>query len=133
MTSLLRTVLIATRAASLIISASLPAQAANQFVRGSASFYDGTWSVVIQTTRGDCPASVRAGVRILAGRVLAEDESYLVNGRVAPNGAVYVNVAAGGKSAGGAGHLSRNVGQGLWRTPSGDCSGEWTAARREYD
>ena len=34
---------------------------------------------MIQTTRGDCPAAIRAGVRILAGRVLAEDQSYSVS------------------------------------------------------
>jgi hypothetical protein len=122
------------RAASIFLAAavlggtSLPSQAAPS---RSAAAYDGEWSVVIQTTRGDCPAAIRAGVRILAGRVLAEDQNYAVAGRVAANGAVRVNVAAGGQSAGGFGRLSRNVGRGLWRTRSGECAGQWTAARRE--
>jgi hypothetical protein len=131
MTSILRTVFTATRTALMVVSASLPAQAANQLAHGGTSLYDGAWSVVIQTTRGDCPAAVRAGVHISAGRVLANDQSYSVEGRVAPDGAIRVNVSAGSQAAGGFGHLSRNAGQGFWRTRSGECSGQWTAARRE--
>ena len=95
------------------------------------SFYDGDWSVLIQTTRGNCPPALRAGVRILGGRVLAEDSSFQLNGEVASGGAVRVTVSAGGQSAGGFGRLSRDSGGGLWRTSSGECSGQWTAARRE--
>jgi len=72
---------------------------------------------------------LRAGVSVLAGRVLSKDQSYAVDGRVAPNGAVRVQLSAGSQAAGGFGRLSRNAGQGLWRTRSGECSGQWTAAR----
>ncbi|MCL2430608.1 MAG: hypothetical protein FWD12_15380, partial [Alphaproteobacteria bacterium] len=44
--------------------------------RGRARVYDGAWSIVIETTRGNCPAAIRAGVHILAGRLLADDQSY---------------------------------------------------------
>jgi hypothetical protein len=98
--------------------------------RGGARFYDGAWSVVIETTRGNCPAAIRAGVRILGGRLLADDQSYRLNGRVAADGAVRVTVSAAGQSAGGSGRLGRNVGRGLWRTSLGECSGQWTAERR---
>ncbi len=128
MKSRLRTSSIFVSAAFLIAGASLPSQAAQPRAAGR---YDGVWSVVIQTMRGDCPAAVRAGVRILGGRVLAEDQAYSVAGHVAPNGAVHVNVSAGGQDAGGFGRLWRNAGRGLWRTRSGECSGQWTAARRE--
>ena len=131
MTNLLRTALIIGCVTLPAVGASLSAQAANQIAQRITSPYDGEWSVVIQTTRGDCLASLRAGVRILAGRVLANDQSYSVNGRVAPNGAIRVNVSAGGQGAGGFGRLSRNAGRGLWRTLSGECSGQWTAARRK--
>ena len=128
MTNCLRTSFIFISAAFLIAGASLPSQAAQLRTAGR---YDGEWSVVIQTTRGDRPAAVRAGVRILGGRMLAEDQGYSVAGHVAPSGAVHVNVSAGNQSAGGSGRLWRNAGQGLWRTQSGECSGQWTAARRE--
>ena len=130
MTSHLRAIFIIFISAALLIAgASVPSQATPQRSSGP---YDGEWSVVIQTTRGDCPAAIRVGLRILAGRVLAEDQSYSVAGRVAANGAVRVRVSAGSQAAGGFGHLWRNAGQGLWRTPSGECSGQWSAARREW-
>jgi hypothetical protein len=131
MTSLLRPIIIATFAALLVVNASLPSQAACHVThRGSVLLYDGAWSIVFQTTQGICPATIRAGVRILAGRVLPTDKDYVVEGEVAPTGAVRVNVSASGQSAGGSGHLSRNTGQGDWRTSSGECAGQWTAERR---
>jgi hypothetical protein len=131
MISLSRSVVINSCAALLIAGATLPSEAANQLAQRGASPYDGVWSIVIQTTRGDCPAAIRAGVHISGGHVLANDISYSVEGHVAPNGALRVNVSAGGQGAGGFGHLSRNTGQGSWRTRSGECSGRWTAERRE--
>jgi hypothetical protein len=125
MTNLSHTFLIASFAALLIASASEPSEAASR----GAHLYDGAWSVVIQTTRGNCPPAIRAGVSILAGRLISNDENYAVDGRVAPNGAIRVNVSAGGQGAGGFGRLSHNAGRGLWRTWSGECSGQWTAAR----
>jgi hypothetical protein len=109
-----------------------PSYAAHRNVarRGTRAF-DGLWSVVMQTTRGDCPAAVRAGVRILAGRLSAEDQSYGIDGRVAPSGAVRVMVSAAGQTGGAFGHLSREAGRGYWRTSSGECAGQWTAARRD--
>jgi hypothetical protein len=107
-----------------------PQAAHRNIVRHGMSIYDGEWSVLIQTTRGNCPAALRAGVRILGGRILAEDQSYQLNGEVASGGGVRVTVSAGGQSASGFGRLSRDSGRGLWRTPSGECSGQWNAARR---
>jgi hypothetical protein len=125
MKSLSPVLLIVSRAALLLISAIEPSQAAS----GGARLYDGTWSVVVQTTRGDCPVALRAGVRIVAGRLLADDQAYAVEGRVSPDGSVRVKVSAGSQAAGGFGRLSQNAGQGLWRTRSGECAGKWTAAR----
>jgi len=115
----------------LVAMAGAPSQAAHRTTPRRGSFYDGDWSVLIQTTRGDCPAALRAGVRIRGGRVLAEDSSFQLNGEVAPGGAVRVTVSAAGQTAGGSGRLSRDSGGGLWRTWSGTCSGQWTAGRRE--
>jgi hypothetical protein len=114
MTSLLATVFSVPRAALLVVTANLQAQAANQRAHGGESFYDQVWSVMIQTTRGDCPAAARAGVRISAGRVPPKDAGCSIEGHVAPNGALRVNVRP---AAGGFVHRSPNVGRKLWRRP----------------
>jgi hypothetical protein len=118
--------------ACAVIMAGAPSEAARRIVphRGIGA-YDGDWSVLVQTTRGNCPPALRAGVVIRGGRVLADDPGYQLNGEVAPGGAVRVTVSAGGQSADGFGRLSRASGAGSWRTPSGQCAGRWTAARRE--
>jgi hypothetical protein len=131
MTRLSRTLIATACTTVLIASPILPSLAASQLAQRAANPYDGAWSVVIQTTRGDCPAAIRAGVRIYAGHVLSNDPGYSVEGRVATNGALRVNVSTGGQGAGGFGRLWHTAGRGLWRTWSGQCSGQWTAARRE--
>ena len=71
-------------------------------------------------------------MRVAGGRVFADDQSYQVNGTVAANGATRVTVSEQGQSASGTGRLSGNAGAGRWRTSTGQCSGQWTAARRTY-
>jgi hypothetical protein len=113
-------------AAAAVLVAAIPfaAQAANR--------YDGNWSVTIFTKSGNCPSSLRYSVRVARGRVLSDDQSYQVNGSVAPNGATRVTVSQNGQSAGGTGRLSGNTGAGRWRTATGQCAGQWTAERRTY-
>ena len=94
-----------------------------------AGNFDGSWSVVINTVRGDCGSGLRYGVRIIGGRVVGENGGYSVGGAVAPSGAIRVVVAESGRSASGTGRLSGNSGGGVWRTSSGECSGHWAAAR----
>jgi len=105
----------------------IPSNAAR---RSGGSAYDGTWSVAIYTLRGDC-SSVRVAVRIVGGRVYSEDQSYQSNGSVSANGLVRVSVAGAGRSASGSGRLSRNSGAGRWWSSRGECSGTWSASRRE--
>jgi hypothetical protein len=95
----------------------------------AAPRFDGTWSVSIVTTRGDCIASYRYPMRIANG-VLANggDIAVDVSGKVAPTGAVIVKVSHGDTSATGSGRLAGNAGSGSWHTTS--CSGSWTAERR---
>jgi hypothetical protein len=81
---------------------------------------------------GNCPSSLRYGVRVARGRVYGDDQSYQVNGTVAPNGATRVTVSEQGQSASGTGRLSGNAGAGRWRTSTGQCAGQWTAERRTY-
>ena len=54
--------------------------------RRNGGNFDGSWSVVINTTRGDCGSGLRYAVRIIGGRVTGEG-GYSVSGAVAPNGA----------------------------------------------
>jgi len=112
--------------AVLLVFASPPSNAAPRI---SGSLYDGSWSVAINTLRGDC-GSVRAAVRIVGGRVYSEDQSYRASGGVGANGVVRVAVSGFGRSATGSGRLSRNSGAGSWRSSRGECSGSWSASRR---
>jgi hypothetical protein len=112
--------------AAVLLLASTPTNAARR-IGGSA--YDGTWSVAIYTLRGNC-GSVRVAVRIVGGRVYAEDQSYQASGGVGANGVVRVAVSGFGRSAAGSGRLSRNSGAGSWRSSRGECSGSWSASRR---
>jgi hypothetical protein len=98
----------------------------------AANIYDGAWTVTIFTQAGNCPSSLRYGVRVVRGRVLGDDQSYQVNGSVAANGATRVTVSEQGQSASGTGRLSGNAGAGRWRTSTGQCAGQWNAARRTY-
>ncbi len=92
------------------------------------SSYDGTWSVVIYTLRGDC-GSVRAALRILGGRVYSGDASYQAYGAVGGGGTIHVTLVRGSQSASGSGRLSYNSGAGRWRTAGGECFGTWSASR----
>lgn len=102
------------------------------FAARAANSYDGMWTVTIFTQAGNCPSSLRYAVRVARGRVYGDDQSYDVNGSVATNGATRVTVSQQGQSASGTGRLSANTGAGRWRTSTGQCSGQWTAARRTY-
>ena len=55
--------------------------------------FDGAWSVVINTARGNCGSGLRYGVRIVGARVVGANGGYSVGGAVAPNGAIRVMVA----------------------------------------
>jgi len=111
----------------------MPSDAARRTARYAATTaYDGLWSVSIITLYGDCSRGYRYPVRIVYGRVVKADSdpNYEISGAVARSGAIGVTVSGGGQTASGSGRLSRNYGGGRWRTSSGECSGQWTAARR---
>jgi hypothetical protein len=121
-----RPILVATIAALSIASANIPVDAQ------AASPYDGTWSVVINTLRGDCSSGLRYAVRIAGGRVFSDDASYRASGAVGAGGAISVTVAQGNTSASGFGQLTRDAGRGQWHTSTGQCTGKWTAERRPW-
>jgi hypothetical protein len=121
MKNFLRPIVATAFGALLITGASIPTAAV-------AANFDGSWSVVINTTRGDCGTGLRYAVSIVGGRVVGNG-GYAVAGSVAPSGAIHVTVSDGGRSASGSGRLSGNSGSGGWRTSRGECSGYWSAAR----
>lgn len=91
--------------------------------------YDGTWSVLVMTKKGDCDPGYRYPIRISDGKLVnAGDSAFTITGKVAETGAITVTVSAAGKSATGVGRLAGNQGGGLWT--GGACSGSWTAERR---
>lgn len=124
MKKILQSIFVVTIAALLLAGASVPSDAARR-----PNAFDGEWSVVIYTLRGDCDRALRYSLRIVGSRVQSE-QSYQAAGSVSPSGAIRVIVAEGGRSASGSGRLAGNNGRGWWRTDTGSCSGQWTAERR---
>jgi hypothetical protein len=128
MKNVLRPIFVVTIATLLAASASIPCEAAPRAARPRS--FDGVWSVVIYTLYGGCPQALRYSLLIYGGRVYSQDQSFQAYGAAVASGAIRVTVAQGGQSASGAGRLSGNSGKGWWRTPTGQCSGQWTAERR---
>ena len=109
-----------------LVAASATAAATTGF---AVPRYDGLWSVSIVTEKGDCDRGYRYPVRISNGTLEnAGDVPVAISGKVAPTGAITVIVTHGSASANGSGRLAGDVGTGSWR--GGECSGSWTAERR---
>ncbi len=91
--------------------------------------YDGLWSVLIVTEKGDCDRGYRYPIRITRGVLSnAGGNDFTIIGKVALTGLIQVTVSRGGASASGVGRLAGNLGGGSWSGAS--CSGTWTAERR---
>ena len=91
--------------------------------------FDGKWSVVIMTTKGDCDRAYRYPVAINGTSLVnAGDAAFDISGKVQGNGAITVKVSYGEKSAMGSGRLTSDSGTGSWT--GGSCAGTWTAERR---
>jgi hypothetical protein len=124
---------ILTRTRGLLVLAGLSLAAALPTLRTAEAVpsYDGIWSVVIVTNQGLCDPSYRYPIRISKGALVnAGNAAVIITGRVAKNGAVIVNVAAGDKTATGTGQLAGKTGGGSWSGGNGACSGIWQAERR---
>ena len=99
-----------------------------------AAAHDGNWTVLVTTEKGTCDRGYRYNVTVANGLVRYQGEaSVSLNGTVAPNGAVKVNISSSGQGAAtGTGRLSANAGAGTWsgKGSAGECSGRWDAERR---
>src|SRR5579871_1033056 len=115
---------------ALLVAATAAAGSAS--VASAATPYDGRWSVVIQTLRGNCDSSYRYGLMIMNGNVTYDGSGgFDVPGRVAGSGAVHVRVSYGSSYADGTGRLARASGSGNWKgVGNGVCAGRWFAEKR---
>src|SRR5215831_981389 len=111
------------RAKSLVAAAALAALAlpGAADARG-AGLYDGTWTTVFATTRGNCTSGYSVPFVVTGGRV---------SGSVNRAGGVAVAVSVGASHASGGGRLAGNYGAGRWSgIIQGDrCAGTWQATR----
>jgi len=91
--------------------------------------FDGKWSVVVVTTKGECDRAYRYPIDIRGATLVnGGDTAFDISGRVQDNGAVAVRISYGDKHAQGSGRLSATSGSGSWS--GGSCAGTWTAERR---
>jgi hypothetical protein len=97
---------------------------------GRGGAYDGTWTTVFATTRGNCSSGYSVPFLVTGGRVSSAGGGR-VAGSVNRGGAVAVRVSVGASKASGGGRLVGNSGAGSWSgIITGDrCSGTWLAAR----
>jgi hypothetical protein len=104
-----------------VAAASAPVQATGNF--------DGKWSVVIVTERGDCDRAYRYPIDIRNATLMnAGNASFDISGKVQGDGAVAVRISYGQKSASGSGRLTGSTGEGRWSGAT--CAGTWSAERR---
>lgn len=121
-----RPCLLALTAAAAILGSTPPAR---------ADKFDGTWSMVAETTSGHCGV-VAIGLAIRRGRIQSTSGGFAgyplqLTGRISSKGQAQMNAVAGPRVAKGAGQFGRFRGSGKWSGsgPSGLCSGVWTATR----
>ena len=111
--------------AALLSVALVPAQGA------PLQRFDGRWSVLVVTDRGDC-SIYRYGVLVDRGQArYAGSADFAISGSIATNGTVRASISRGGDRADIQGRLGQATGSGRWRTAGHyACSGHWTAERR---
>lgn len=92
--------------------------------------YDGTWTTVFATTRGNCSSGYSVPFLVTGNRV-ASAGGGRVSGSVGRGGNVTVAVQVGASHANGGGRLVGSSGYGRWSgIITGDrCSGTWQATR----
>ena len=115
---------------SLFAAATLAVLAVSGAAPAQAGRYDGTWTTVFATSRGNCSSGYSVPFLVRGGRVSSAGGGH-VSGSVSPTGSVAVAVAVGASHASGGGRLAGNSGYGRWSgTITGDrCSGTWQATR----
>src|ERR1700719_4297324 len=89
----------------------------------SEADYDGNWSVLIITEKGDCDTAYRYSVGVANGQIrYTGNAAVTLSGTVTPAGAVKVSVRLGDDGANGTGRLSATAGAGRWQGFGGGSS-----------
>jgi hypothetical protein len=119
------------------MSSKFAAAAGLAFIAASGSAeaqqnFDGRWSVLLETQRGECDKAYRYPIAIENGIVrYAGDAGFNVTGKVAGNGTVQGSVRSGQTRASVNGRLAGSSGSGTWMiSGSRNCSGNFTAEKR---
>ena len=115
---------------SLFAAAALGVMALPATADARSGPYDGTWTTVFATTRGNCSSGYSVPFMVAGGRVLSAGGGR-VSGSVGRGGSVAVAVSVGASRASGGGRLVGSSGAGRWSgIITGDrCSGTWQATR----
>ena len=94
--------------------------------------FDGRWSVLLETQKGECDKAYRYPIAVENGIVRSAGEaSFNFTGKVASNGSVQGSVTAGQTRANVNGRLAGTSGSGTWTiSGSRNCSGNWSAEKR---
>ena len=114
----------------LLAAAALAAFAVSGAAPARAGGYDGTWTTVFSTTRGNCSSGYSVPFLVSGTRVTSAGGGR-VSGSVNRAGGVAVAVSVGASHATGGGRLRGSSGSGRWSgIITGDrCSGTWQASR----
>jgi hypothetical protein len=101
----------------------------------AAARFDGTWTLVAETTRGHCGV-INVDLAVAQGRISSTGGSFAFNpirlgGRISSSGQARLTAVTGPRTADGTGRFNRFRGSGTWSGtgPSGLCSGVWNANR----
>jgi hypothetical protein len=115
---------------TLFAAAALAVLAVSGAAPARAGGYDGTWTTVFATSRGNCSSGYSVPFLVRGGRVSSAGGGH-VSGSVSRSGSVAVAVSVGASHASGGGRLFGNSGSGRWSgIITGDrCSGTWQATR----
>ena len=118
------------RAKSLFAIAALAALGLSDATPARAGAYDGIWSTVFSTSRGNCSSGYSVPFLVTGTRVSSAGGGR-VSGSVGRGGSVAVAVSVGASNASGRGRLAGSSGYGRWSgIITGDrCSGTWQATR----
>jgi hypothetical protein len=94
--------------------------------------FDGRWSILVTTDRGDCSRAYRYAVIVNNGQArYGGSEDFTIAGSVASDGTVRARISRGADHADVHGRLGAGLGSGRWSVSGTyDCSGRWTAERR---
>src|SRR6478735_7479690 len=117
-------------AKSLFAVAALTSLGVSDAAAARARTYDGTWTTVFSTTRGNCSSGYSVPFLVSGTRVSSAGGGH-VSGSVNRSGGVAVAVSVGASHASGGGRLVGNYGSGRWSgIIQGDrCAGTWQASR----